>query len=169
MKNIKYSSKWKTDPRAAYIPGVMFASFLIIFCLFAGPAWSFETSQGGYEVRVSERDVQALTSSPSNASSPDVVDSCLPLLKSIHRISPSSAMDRNQRSAGKVAALGLVLGVRFALTPPQKTRSAVKPRLDVWQLNGVQAGNRSALAVSAYRQCQKEQALQALNEFRWAR
>jgi len=167
MKNYRYSNKWKTDPRAAYIPGAVFTSFLIIFCLFAGPVWSFEASQDGYDQSVS----RTLTSShPSQPPSPTVVDSCLPLLKSIHHISPPSAMDRNQRSAGKVAALGLVLGVRFALAPPTKTKSvAEKPRLDVWQTNGVRADNRSALAVSAYRQCQKEQALKALSEFRWAR
>ena len=161
----KISNQWKTDPRTAYIPGAVLFSFVMILCLIVGPAWSFEMDDSGFE-RLDLKQQQDFT---TKQSSPPVVDSCLPLLKSIHT-SPQSAMDRNQRSAGKAAAVGLVLGVRFALSPPQKVRShADKPRLDLWQVNGGSADNRSALAVSAYRQCQKEQALKALSEFRWAR
>ena len=166
MKNFKYSNKWKTDPRAAYIPGAAMAFLMIVF-LMVGPAWSFETIQGDDASAEMHEKHQALTS--THRSSPTVVDPCLPLLKSIHT-SPTSAMDRNQRSAGKAAAVGLLIGVRFALSSPQKVKShADRPRLDVWQTSGVSAGDRNALAVSAYRQCQKKQALNALSEFRWAR
>ena len=167
MKTFKYSNKWKTDPRAAYIPGAAFASVLLIFCLVVGPAWSFELSDDHGQAA---SHVQHELTTSTHPSSPTVVDPCLPLLKSIHHTSPKSSMDRNQRSAGKAAALGLVLGVRFALSPPTKSKaSANKPRLDIWQPAGVSAGDRSALAVTAYRQCQKDQALKALSEFRWAR
>ena len=162
---LKNSNQWKTDPRAAYIPGAVLFSFVMILCLIAGPAWSFEMGDSSYE----HLDPYTQQNFTTNQSSPPVVDSCLPLLKSIHT-SPQSAMDRNQRSAGKAAALGLVLGVRFALSPPEKPGSyADKPRLNIWKVKGVSKDSRSALAVSAYRQCQKEQALKALSEFRWAR
>lgn len=169
MRPFKYSSRWKTDPRAAYIPGAAFASIFLIVCLIVGPAWSFEVIDTN-DRTLSTAETQALTSSyPTHKASPTVVDSCLPLLKSIHHTSSTSAMDRNQRSAGKAAALGLVLGVRFALSPPAKAKpSAIQPRLGVWHISGA-TEDRSALAVSAYRQCQKEQALKAINEFRWAR
>ncbi|MEZ5815306.1 MAG: hypothetical protein R3E13_11410 [Alphaproteobacteria bacterium] len=167
MKFFNCSDKWKTDPRAAYIPGVLLVSFILVLCVAAQPAWSFETIESQKDTSASEQQ-QALVSKYS--SSPTVVDSCLPLLKSIHLNSPTSSMDRNQRSAGKAAALSLVLGVRFALSPPTKTKSyADRPRLDLWQPVGDNGENRAALAVSAYRQCQKEQALQAISGFRWTR
>ncbi|MEM7650512.1 MAG: hypothetical protein AAF204_00320, partial [Pseudomonadota bacterium] len=134
--------------------------------LVAGPAWSFEASDDGFgQVQPSLQKQALINSEPS---SPTVADSCLPLLSA--HTSPQSAMDRNQRSAGKAAALGLVLGVRFALSPPKKVRSrADKPRLDFWQVSDSATDNRSALAVTAYRECQKEKALKAISEFRWAR
>ncbi len=165
MKTFKYSNKWKTNPRVAYLPGVVLVSFVFILCVVAHPAWSFESVDHSAQPYAEK---QALTS--THPSSPTVVDPCLPLLKSIHHASSTSSMDRNQRSAGKAAAIGLVLGVRFALSPPKKTKSyADRPRLDLWQPAGVIGGDRSALAVSAYRQCQKEQALKAISDFRWAR
>ena len=164
MKFLK-STHWKTDPRAAYIPGAVLLSFVLVLCLTVGPAWSFEVSDSHDQINP---EVEAITS--THLSSPTVVDPCLPLLKSIHHVSSTSAMDRNQRSAGKAAAVGLVLGVRFALSPPAKVKShADRPRLDVWHASNVSGGDRSALAVTAYRQCQKEQALKALSSFRWAR
>ncbi len=160
MKTLKISSKWKTDPRIAYVPGVVLGSFVLVLCLVVGPAWSFETSHETLDAPVAN-----LTST----SSPSVADACLPLLDNIRQSSQSTAMDRNQRSAGKAAALGLVLGVRFALSPPNKAGLAPQqPRLDVWQHNDM-GNQRSALAVTAYRQCQKEQALKAMGDFRWSR
>lgn len=159
MKTLRFSNKWKTDPRTAYVPGVLLGSFVLVLCLFAGPAWSFET--------VNEH--PAVAPADTSTSSPTVADACLPLLDTSSQSPLPSAMDRNQRSAGTAAALGLVLGVRFALSPPNKAGLAPqKPRLDVW--HPTEASNdRSALAVTAYRQCQKEQALKALGDFRWVR
>lgn len=90
--------------------------------------------------------------SPSSS----VADSCLPLLKSIQ--SPSSAPERIQRSAGNMAAVGLILGVRYALRPPESSNAAA---LAVSELtpSSYTDDNRSALAVHAYRLCRKEQAL----------
>lgn len=101
-------------------------------------------------------------------------DQCLSLLRTIRYSSSDSALHRNknQHFAGKAAALGLVFGVRFALSPPHnhKVETRHKARLDLWTQKGrLLTENRPALAVSAYRQCRKEKALQALNGFRWAR
>ncbi|MBL4803738.1 MAG: hypothetical protein JKY71_02645 [Alphaproteobacteria bacterium] len=161
MKTLRFSSKWKTDPRTAYVPGVILGSLVLVLCLFVGPAWSFET------INVNEH--PAIQPADTPTPSPAVADACLPLLDTSSQSPQPSAMDRNQRSAGKAAALGLVLGVRFALSPPNKAGlNAQKPRLDVW--HPAEASNdRSALAVTAYRQCQKEQALKALGDFRWVR
>lgn len=93
-------------------------------------------------------------------------DECLPLLSSIREQSSLDAMDRiAQRNAGKAAALGLFVGVRFALAPTNVSEQAVvRGRQMKKQLN-----NRNALAVKAYRQCQKERALQSLNDMKWTR
>ena len=158
MKLFNKSNNWKTDPRTAYVPGVVLGSFVLVLCLLVGPAWSFTIQE---EPTVLSFD----TSTPS----PTVADACLPLLDTIRQSSQPSAMDRNQRSAGTAAALGLVLGVRFALSPPNKAGLASKKtRVDLW--HPTEASNdRSALAVTAYRQCQKEQALKAIGDFRWVR
>ena len=159
MKTLKYSNKWKTDPRTAYVPGVVIGSFVLVLCLLVAPAWSFET--------VNMNEHAAFQAADTPTPSPSVADACLPLLDTSSQSSQPSAMDRNQRSAGKAAALGLVLGVRFALSPPNKAGlKPQNPRLDVWQHADV-SNDRSALAVTAYRQCQKEQALKALGDFRW--
>src|SRR5687768_6059378 len=51
-------------------------------------------------------------------------DSCSPLLKSVRNFTPpSSATDRDRRSAGQAAAIGLVFGLRFALGPKETARS----------------------------------------------
>lgn len=88
--------------------------------------------------------------------------SCLPLLKSIPLI-PSAATVRNQRSAGTAAALGLVLGVRFALGPPRDTtvytgqkHTGPQTRPDG---HGMKEADYHAMVVSAFRACRKEWAL----------
>lgn len=105
----------------------------------------------------------------TNTPSSSVVDPCLPLLKSIHT-SPSIATDRNQRSAGNTANLGLVFGVRFALSPaPKAAASRSKARFGFWQPSKSYSGDRAALAMNQYEDCRSRQALDALDEFRWKR
>ncbi len=171
MKSIINSTRWKTDPRAAFIPPAMMALLILGICVAAGPAWSFETYYGHMS------DVQPLSQNSESVAthsrdyterkkaSPVQVDTCLPLLSSSH----PQFSDRTQRDAGKAAALGLIFGVRFALTPPKKSKaSETKATIGFWHPQPVTSG-RSALAVTAYRECQKQEALQALNEFRWKR
>ncbi len=149
--------------------GRYFTVALSAFIISAGSApesaWAFEAQD---PANVFEAENISLASDPL---SPSMADSCLPLLKSIHQIHSASAMDRNQRSAGKVAALGIFVGVRFALGPKEiaKSNRNRKARLDVWQTTGNIVDDRHALAVSDYRSCQKEKALKALSDFRWKR
>ena len=171
MKIFNCSSKWKTDPRAAYIPpGMALVSAVLFAVIFVKPAWSFEVISSYSALAQDHADAELVQNITNEPSSPSTADPCLPLLKSIRNVPGASTVDRNQRSAGKAAALGLVLGVRFALAPPAKVKTkADRPRLDVWQPSNAYANDRSALAVSAYRKCQKNQALKAIGTFRWAR
>lgn len=101
---------------------------------------------------------------------PAAKDPCLPLLKTPH--GSFSSADRIQRPAEKAAALGLVFGLRFALAPVKQSGAAYqkpKARFNVWLNESGNTGDRHALAVARYRECRKNQALQALNSFRWER
>ncbi len=156
------------DMRSAFkkFPVKKLLAFAIVLTFTAGSVQAFEAQDPASSVENAERSA-LLSDSPSST----MADSCLPLLKSIHQTNSVSAMDRNQRSAGKAAALGVVFGVRFALGPKEiaKPRRG-KARLDLWQTSGsIADNNRHALAVSDYRACQKEKALEALSDFRWKR
>lgn len=167
----RYSSRGQ---QLSYKLGTLLAIMMLALSFTAGNAWSFESQS----LSVNMSDASAIEKSRdgnkliTKSPPPSMADTCLPLLHSIRHTAPTSAMDRNQRAAGAATALGLVIGVRFALSPPKKAGSRRKtngPAIDLWQTEGVTAGNRHALAVSAYRQCQKEQALKALQGFSWKR
>lgn len=148
----------------------LFLSILVILlALCAGQAWAFERIPAGEAGRYIDGAATHNTQDFSS-SSPVQTDTCLPLLN--RHASAGSAMDRNQRTAGKAAAVGLVFGIRFALKPSHEI-AASKPSLDIWSDDGGIEGNRSALAIADYRRCQKDKALkssiQALDEFRWRR
>lgn len=142
--------------------------FVFVLAVTAGQAWSFESEYLNLPNASQVSGGVSITSSGQHLSS-SMGDSCLLLLKSVHSSPTTSSMDRNQRAAGQAAALGLVLGVRFALTPPkQPGRSAG----DIARFDGVQIGlpkSRNALAIAEYRSCQKHKALKALSTFRWQR
>lgn len=141
---------------------------VIMLALCAGKAWSFERIPAGEAGRYIDNPIQ--NTHDFSSSSPVQNDACLPLLN--NHASAGSAMDRNQRTAGKAAAVGLVFGIRFALQPSREITPS-KPSLDVWAQDGGIQGDRSALAIADYRRCQKDKALkssiQALGEFHWKR
>jgi hypothetical protein len=160
--------------------GVMVFAMLIV----AGQAHSFETQMISAGDRTDLRSSSFKNSAPSMKAS----DPCSPFLGSVSLKSSARydgggqdmVMDRTRRNAGKAAALGMMFGLRFALEPVRyKTAKTAKLRrvanedshsspkasalqFDVWSADDVYRSNRSALAVSAYRQCQKERALKAL-------
>ena len=130
------------------VSGILMFSCLIV----ANEAWSYDYTADDFESR------QVYKVSPSSVDS-----SCISLLKTNQTLSSKASTIRNQRSAGKVAALGMLLGARFALEPQENT--AVKASYDKsapdYQKTRV-SKNRSALAIAAFRKCQKEQALEQL-------
>ena len=150
------------------------AAISLVTLISTGTSFAFTTYNGYQDVPPLKVKSVALESRLQYQPSSAVTDSCLPLLKTIRKTPSKSVTDRNQRSAGKVAALGLIFGVRYALTPPSSpTAQQVKVSenqgsFDVWHQNGgsLTDNDRSAQAVSAYRACQKKQALTALGDFR---
>lgn len=75
---------------------------------------------------------------------------CSSLLKSLE--SPQSAYQRadDQRKVGKVAALSMILGARFALAPVNQKTSGRKTE---------HAASNPAQIIAAYRTCRKEESL----------
>ena len=146
----------------------------LITMVSTGTSWAF-TTYGEYQ-DVPPLKVKNVALEPRLQYKPSstVTDSCLPLLKSIQKTSSQSVTDRNQRSAGKAAALGLIFGVRYALAPvsAQKVDSSESSQgdFDVWHDDGssVVDDSNAVYAVKAYRSCQKKQALNATKkDIRW--
>ena len=177
---------FKMRDRAAKHLKVCAVASVLIITISTGTSWAFTTYDGYDDVPTLKVKSVALEPrlqyQPSFKPSSAVTDSCLPLLKSIQKTPSQSVTDRNQRTAGKVAApvaVGLIFGVRYALTPPgsapaykaKSSENNANGNFDVWHRDAksVSEDSRSALAVSAYRTCQKKQALSALNDFRWSR
>lgn len=146
------------------------AIFIIVLSISAGNAWSFDRSAASLNLDNPDAVIDFSRDEPSSSTMAE--EQCLPHLQSIRQATSVSAMDRNQRAAGKAAALGLVLGVRFALSPtPNKTPA--KAHVDVWQPSYNSANAQRAIAIADYRACLKEHALKssmdAIGEFRWTR
>ena len=128
--------------------------------LFGGSAWSFEKT-GSLFIADEPSKTTHNVSYVQKKSSSSIVDSCLPLLKSSHHAPSKSAMERSQRSAGKMVALSVALGVRYALGPlenPALSHTAYAPPTDRSSLPR-EMRNLRAIKVAAYRNCRKELAL----------
>lgn len=167
----------KKENRAASCMSTVFLLFVIVIFVFTGPSYAFSTQEGLYDDSTLQHDYtgsyhdsisRSLKRFPSSGT-----DACLPLLKTIRHTPEAFVSNGNRHSAGQAAAFGLIIGMRFALSPPQQVKSKTRSqsRFDVWTLKNdtMNQGNGQVLAVSAYRKCQKDKALKALNTFRWAR
>ncbi|PCJ99089.1 MAG: hypothetical protein COA45_06505 [Zetaproteobacteria bacterium] len=140
-----------------YVKGTLL-SFTFIIVFFMGTAWSFEKIYKPTTINNSAHISNALynTKLPSSP----VMDMCKSLLKSTQHISSHISTGGSQRAAGKIAALGIILGVRFALEPKNNENvRAMSVKNHVLRHQKKVLGNRSAQAVIAYRRCQKEHAL----------
>lgn len=170
-KNLKYGTLYERRVRAMTV----FSFFLLCLTLIVlcSPAWSFEldrlpaTSSGNaYNTNLPTQKFS--TSRPASAE-----DSCLSLLNTVRYDASPSAAGRDRRSVGKATALGLVLGVRFALGPKEVMKTSPSggaARLGFWQPRDVaDTGSSRALAIADYRRCKSEQALKALSDWRWVR
>ncbi len=158
--------------RVALLFSSLALAFAFIICLGASAAWSREYSPRAATNENGFLDFKAF-SLKSQSPPPVLTDQCLPLLKSV-QLSSNSVSGPNQRPAGTAAALGLLMGMRYALSPaPQAKDLQNQASSEMAELvppsSTDQASDRSALAVLAYRQCQKEQALQNLQSSLWPR
>ncbi|MCB1591800.1 MAG: hypothetical protein KDI90_05030 [Alphaproteobacteria bacterium] len=163
---------YKSRVAVAYLVG-----FVLLLAFSAGNAWSYafhgaSLPLADHSTLSSDRAQSYSPRESLNVPSSTNADHCLPLLKSIQPISSESALDRNQRTAGKIAALGLLFGVRLAPGPlerPGKAQAATN--LQVKFSPDASTHNRAALSVVAYRKCRKQEALKELsrNHFRWSR
>lgn len=149
-----------------HVRALVAASFLssLFMLLVIGPSWAIEA----IKIDPSPAALSAAETSPLTSTEPSVTDDpCRSLLNDIKHSSPASVTNGRRHEAGQAAAVGLILGFRFALGPKEvsgSNRSSVG--LNVWrpQDTGLQA-----LAVSDYRRCKNEHALSALRELRWSR
>lgn len=132
------------------------AAFILLLAICAGSAWAMEPQKNS-NVTNSYLHMATFNSSSSlHNSSPAAADSCIPLLDKINQSSfTEEAANRNQRSAGQVAVLGLALGMRFALEPsPSQPRNAAS-----LEMKSLTQGNVKAINIIQYRRCLKEKAL----------
>ncbi len=156
-----------------------FEAVLLVWCLIlictasALLLMSFKAHAFTYE-NLDEMGSRALSStlmpssSFSSAQSPlDLGDSCRYLLKtthfdnapSLHHANQSAGvLDPNRRNAGTAAALSLMLGVRVAIAPTPNEKSSTINSITPAMWMQTSTGN-PAYAVSAYRNCKKQEAL----------
>lgn len=130
---------------------------IFLFVFSVGTAWSYVYDDG-----MQGMDVSHETLSPNNKTSSTTADACTPLLNTLHHTPSTSAVVRNQRSVGKVAALGMVLGARYALEPKAQDDVSVI-NVDAILEHHVKSSRKPALhsaqTIVAYRNCLKNQAL----------
>lgn len=129
--------------------GILPALALTFSLTLGATAWSYERPV---------RPAPVSSYSPSAA-----VDVCQSLLNTPLHTPSAFASVENQRTAGKIAAFGMLLGARFAQQPD----SIVKPyvihaQIDEQPRTTAHKNNRSAQAIAAYRQCHKAQVLNRL-------
>lgn len=136
---------FRTDARVSrWRVSALFITVLAVAVLGVGPfAWSFEV------IKAPSREAQAAASVMRMPEVP-AGDSCLYILRHAQERNRLSAYERYDRqSAGSVAAIGLVFGVRFALGPTEARYGT---------------GSMQALAIADYRACRNEQALRTLTD-----
>tara|TARA_R110002072_G_scaffold272454_2_gene432670 strand:+ start:1743 stop:2210 length:468 start_codon:yes stop_codon:yes gene_type:complete len=128
--------------------GILPALALTFSLTLGATAWSYEQS-----VRPAP-----VSSSPSAA-----VDVCQSLLNTPLHTPSAFASVENQRTAGKIAAFGMLLGARFAQEPDSIEKSyVIHAQIDEQPRTTAHKNNRSAQAIAAYRQCHKAQVLNHL-------
>ncbi len=105
---------------------------LIIIIFPAGNAWTYENSSISREALRIKPSIYSIST-----------NSCKHLLK-VNNISPVTSVTLpNQRKAGKIAALAVILGARFAIEPSNKVKNT----------------DSSAQAIAKFRKCHKENTL----------
>ncbi|MFN3700787.1 MAG: hypothetical protein ACK4VI_04600 [Alphaproteobacteria bacterium] len=174
------SGRRRNSP-AANVP-IALAILMLMLALGAGKAWAHDAKYNGVSVTAqdhytnqyihkaslhSQGQQQQIEKNSKISPVSAVADACHPLMKAFRHPPAADVTDRSaQRNAGHIAALGLVMGMRYALEPPStSSQSAVPLRVQGHpsQSNGGAIAQRSqndkAHAIIQYRRCMKEQAL----------
>lgn len=127
---------------------------VLVFIFTTGSARSYVNERASAALL----DVSHETSLTNYTTSSSNTGLCTSLLNTQIQMSSKTPVIRTQRSVGKVAALGLLLGVRFALEPKQN-HSANVTIIDAPLMHQVKAVDKTTKKVVAYRRCIKDQAL----------
>ncbi|MBI1300509.1 MAG: hypothetical protein GC137_02525 [Alphaproteobacteria bacterium] len=132
---------------------------LFAFSMNAASHEPLNSLERGYKAAVTDpsHDIQI----PNSLKLPSTADNqCNALLNKSQPQPPRTTAVDNQRTAGKLVTISYLLGQRFALAPKINTKAKAEiERLA--QADGNDSA-RSALAVAAYRDCQKQNALSRL-------
>ena len=153
LPSIKDALASTLRPRYGILPSLTFVLILSI-----GTAWSYDGRHNIYsDINVSR---ETLQHNDKNDPSSILAGQCLPLLNT-HDTPLSTAKNGNQRTVGQVAALGIILGARFALEPKNNAAGLHTKKAISKQQKGTTngAGKRTAHAIANYRQCLKQIAL----------
>lgn len=89
------------------------------------------------------------------------VDVCSSLLNTLKHSPSTFPVAKNQRTAGKLAALGMILGARYALKPENQpsVSDATKQSDIIKHVIKGKPSKQSAQSIVAYRNCLKQTAL----------
>lgn len=148
------SSRYKNEIQNADVWGSLkhlsrgsLATIAILVVLSEGVVFSPSNASYGSSYESVSRETYRFSSPSSMKAS-----TCNSLLESPPRTLSPLALDGAQRSVGKVAVLGLIYGVRFAIEPAKNHHISVSAPKSYTL-------DRTALSVAAYRDCLKRHAL----------
>lgn len=127
----------------------LMAFFTVIF-VFTGSAWSHDYYGSSSTENVSRETLDGGLVRGSIPIPAHKARFCSSLLKSTHTPNSARSSADDQRKVGKVAALSMILGARFALAPTNQKQDA--------RQNDYAAAHPAQI-IAAYRKCRKEQSL----------
>ncbi len=135
-----------------------FTLLVFLFVFSVGTAWSYVYDDDYTDFNSVSHETLKFEKRSSSAAG----DVCTPLLNTLHHTPPTLSTARSQRSVGKIAALGMMLGARFALEPKLQDNASVL-NVDAILEHHVKVTRKPALhsaqTIAAYRTCLKNQAL----------
>jgi len=128
----------------------------ILFVFTIGTAWSYVYDDQYTDLNYVSHETKKSSKNPSSA----VVDMCKPLLNTHQNSSSTLSTVRNQRAVGKIAALSMMLGARFALEPKLRDDASAKKGTLAYRVKSARKpAIQSAQTIAAYRNCLKDRAL----------
>lgn len=130
---------------------------LLALALISTPVMSTAWSHQDFKLSLDKSESVSREAQTETHPSSVAAELCTPLLTTNQHISNTFSVDRSQRTAGKVAALGMILGARFALEQQddREADAVMNITLERHVLKSKPA-MFSAHSIAAYRQCHKE-------------